>query len=233
MKLFNTITLNLFKLTIITLIITTPSTSFITPYPIKTSNLQSFKSPTQTPSHTTTSLYNQFSALTDSLTSSFSLLPSNTAKLTPTNISPALQKIREALISSDVNVNVADQLLDRVKDRAIGEKVKGSVTGEQYFTKLFYDELVTLMGGSPTSTDDDEKGLGNDSLEGGSIAYPKKKGEVTVVVMAGLQGAGKTTFTAKLGRYLQEVEVDKEQVEGMGKEELEGTLRTRLPRRMR
>lgn len=111
--------------------------------------------------------------------------------------------------------------------------MKGSVTGEQYFTKLFYDELVTLMGGSPTSTDDDEKGLGNDSLEGGSIAYPKKKGEVTVVVMAGLQGAGKTTFTAKLGRYLQEVEVDKEQVEGMGKEKLEGTLRTRLPRRMR
>ena len=88
------------------------------------------------------------------------------------------------------------------------------------------------MGGTVTEAGpSSDKNSGNDSMEGGSISFDPTK--LNVVVMAGLQGAGKTTFTAKLGRYLQEQEVDREKVDQMGKEEREGTLRTRLPKRKR
>ena len=173
-----------------------------------------------------TVLNNQFAALTESITSSFSTLPQSTAKLTPSNTKRALEKVREALVNSDVNVGVADKLLDGVRDQFLGKKVVGDVTGEQYFIKLFYDELVDMMGGDSSS---EEKG--NDALEGGSISY--NPSGLTTVVMAGLQGAGKTTFVAKLGRYLQEDEIDVDAVRGMTQEEREGTLRTRLPRRKR
>ncbi|GMH56181.1 hypothetical protein TrRE_jg11585, partial [Triparma retinervis] len=75
--------------------------------------------------------------------------------------------------SSDVNVNVADKLLERVKSKAVGSSVtSNSITTEQYFIKLFHDELVTLMGGTVTEAGpSSDKNSGNDSMEGGSISF--------------------------------------------------------------
>ncbi len=71
-------------------------------------------------------------------------------KLTEENISDAVNEVRLALLEADVNYSVAKTFVKRVKERAIGEKVIGSVTAGQQFIKLVHDELVQLMGGKNT-----------------------------------------------------------------------------------
>jgi signal recognition particle subunit SRP54 len=105
-------------------------------------------------------------------------------KLTEENISEAVSEVRMALLEADVNYSVAKTFVKRVKEKAVGDAVIKSVTPGQQFIKVVHDELVALMGGGEASLD----------LEARQPA---------VIMVCGLQGAGKTTHCAKLAKYLK------------------------------
>ena len=106
-------------------------------------------------------------------------------KITERNIEEALGHIRRALLEADVNIKVVKSLLETVKKKSLGTKVlRGAKPGEQ-FVKILHDELAHIMGGQHKSIDFDKQPL-------------------TVVLIVGPNGQGKTTFTAKLARFLQE-----------------------------
>ncbi|NGX47657.1 MAG: Signal recognition particle protein [Chlamydiae bacterium] len=122
----------------------------------------------------------------DSIANKFTQLFSSLAgkkKLTEENISDAVRKVRLALLDADVNYSVASQFVRRVKEKALGDDVFKSVTPDQQFIKVVHEELIALMG-----TDEPELVM---------------TGHPTVILMCGLQGAGKTTMTAKLALYLK------------------------------
>jgi signal recognition particle subunit SRP54 len=105
-------------------------------------------------------------------------------KLSESNIRDAMQDIRRVLLDADVNVQVARDFLSRVEEKAVGQEVAKSVMPAQLIVKIVHDELVTLLG---------EK-------EARLTTSPQPP---TVYMVVGLQGSGKTTFVAKLGRYLK------------------------------
>lgn len=109
---------------------------------------------------------------------------SGKSKLTEENISEAVSDVRMALLEADVNYGVVKNLLKRVKEAALGDAVLKSVSPGQQFVKVIHDELSALMGGQ-------EEGLKLD------------KGKLSIVMLCGLQGSGKTTACAKLARYLK------------------------------
>mmetsp|Transcript_3691 Transcript_3691/g.5057 ORF Transcript_3691/g.5057 Transcript_3691/m.5057 type:complete len:528 (+) Transcript_3691:2-1585(+) len=150
-------------------------------------------------------------------------------KMTEKSISNALKDVRRALLDADVNLNVADTLIDGVKRRSIGQEVIKGVTAEQQFIKCMYDELLDMMGGdsstaSPTSS--------SNNLPAATLAYSSDSSP-TVILLAGLQGAGKTTAAGKLALYLKEREVDYDIVNQMSEEERSKTLTSRMPTRKR
>jgi signal recognition particle subunit SRP54 len=104
-------------------------------------------------------------------------------RLTEEDVKEAMREIRRALLEADVNHAVAKDFTERVREKAVGQELLQSLTAAQQVVKLVNDELVELMGGAQ------EK-----------IAHSSKP--PTVVLMVGLQGAGKTTAAAKLARYL-------------------------------
>src|SRR3954453_20326505 len=106
-------------------------------------------------------------------------------KLTDDDISKAMRAIRLALLEADVNFQVVKSFTSQVKERALGAEVTTSLTPGQQVTKIVSDELTTLMGGAARDI---------------AIAPSKP----TVILMAGLQGSGKTTAVAKLARHLRE-----------------------------
>jgi len=106
-------------------------------------------------------------------------------RLTESNIQDALGEVRTALLEADVNLQVARDFIDRVSREAIGREVLKTLRPEQVFVKVIHDEMVALMG--PV----DPK-------------IPYKSPGPTVLMMAGLQGSGKTTTTGKLARLIQE-----------------------------
>ena len=106
-------------------------------------------------------------------------------KLTETNISDTLRDIRRVLLDADVNYKVAKQFIEDVKAKALGKEVLTSVTPGQLITKIMYDELTSLLGGSGSELRLNASGL-------------------TVIMLIGLQGCGKTTFSAKLAKYLKD-----------------------------
>lgn len=106
---------------------------------------------------------------------------SGSHKLTEANISDAISEVRLALLEADVNYGVAKDFVKSVKAKALGDQVIKSVTPGQQFIKLVHDELVELMGGEQSSLDISDK--------------PAK------LMLCGLQGSGKTTACAKLGRW--------------------------------
>ncbi len=108
---------------------------------------------------------------------------SGRGKITEINVAETVKEIRRALVDADVNYKVAKDLTKRVQDKALGENVLTSLTPGQLMTKIVHDELVDLMGGSQ---------------EGINLS-----GKPTVILIAGLQGSGKTTFSGKLANYLQ------------------------------
>jgi signal recognition particle subunit SRP54 len=122
-----------------------------------------------------------FSALTDKFTGIFASLAGK-KKLTEDNISEAVREVRLALLDADVNYGVTKNFIKRVKEKALGEQVIKSVTPGQQFIKVIHDELVALMGG------------------GEALLHLHAK--PAVVMLCGLQGAGKTTHAAKLAKYL-------------------------------
>ncbi len=108
-------------------------------------------------------------------------------RLTETNISDTLREVRMALLEADVALPVVREFIEHVRTRAIGVEVMSSLSPGQAFIKIVHDELVHVMGDS------------NDALD--LTAQPP-----AVILMAGLQGAGKTTTTAKLARLLKQRE---------------------------
>lgn len=104
-------------------------------------------------------------------------------KLTEANIAEAVSEVRLALLEADVNYSVAKELVKRIKAKAVGDIVIKSVTPGQQFIKVVHDELMALMGGEEAKLEISNK--------------------PAVIMMCGLQGAGKTTLCAKLARYLQ------------------------------
>ena len=124
-----------------------------------------------------------FENLTDKLERSFKVLKGE-GKITEINVAETVKEIRRALIDADVNYKVAKSFTDEVKQKALGANVLTAVKPGQMLTKIVHDELAALMGG--TSTD------------------IKLEGTPAVILIAGLQGSGKTTFSGKLALQLRE-----------------------------
>ena len=122
-----------------------------------------------------------FESLSDKLTNSFKRLK-NKGKLTEADVKEAMREVRLALLEADVNFKVAKDFTNKVTERAIGADVMESLTPAQMVIKIVNEELVNLMG------EDDSR-----------IEYASKP--PTVIMLCGLQGAGKTTHAAKLGKY--------------------------------
>ncbi len=123
-----------------------------------------------------------FENLSDRIDGAFKKLRGQ-GKITDINIAEALKEIRRALVDADVNYKIAKQFTDDVKDKALGEQVIKSVSPGQQMVKIVNDELIKLMGGTKRDIN--------------------LSGSPTVILMAGLQGSGKTTFSAKLASYLK------------------------------
>jgi signal recognition particle subunit SRP54 len=123
-----------------------------------------------------------FNNLTERLDGAFKMLKGD-GKISEINVASSIKEIRRALVDADVNYSIAKEFTDKVKEKALGEKVLTSVTPGQLMVKIVKDELVELMGGKEATFD--------------LSANP------TVVLIAGLQGSGKTTFSGKLANYLK------------------------------
>ena len=118
----------------------------------------------------------------------------STQRISEAAVAGALKDVKRALLDSDVNLQVANTIVNGVKDRAVGLEVTKGVTAEQQFIKLMYDELVDIMGGRSDS--DEQTSVSSSSVLKGAERSAEEKPQV--VLMAGLQGAGKTTSAAKL-----------------------------------
>lgn len=149
-------------------------------------------------------------------------------RMTEKSIANALKEVRRALLDADVNLNVADTLIEGVKKRSIGQEVTKGVTSDQQFIKAMYDELLDMMGGDSTV-----QNSGTMSNVPASTLAVGSQEEPVVILLAGLQGAGKTTAAGKLALYLKEREVDYEAVEAMGQEKSSQLLTSRMPTRKR
>jgi len=123
-----------------------------------------------------------FDSLTDRLEQSFKLLKGQ-GRISEVNIAETLKDVRRALLDADVNYKTAKDFTDTVKEKAIGQKVVESVKPGQMMVKIVHDELASLMGGSAEELD--------------------LSGNPSVILMAGLQGSGKTTFSGKLAKFLK------------------------------
>ena len=106
------------------------------------------------------------------------------SRITDVNIAETVREIRRALLDADVNLEVARQFTNDIKETVMGSDVLTSVNPGQQFTKIVYDEMVKILGEERTDI---------------SVAHTPP----TVILVAGLQGSGKTTFVAKLARYLK------------------------------
>jgi signal recognition particle subunit SRP54 len=123
-----------------------------------------------------------FENLTDRLESAFKQIKGE-GRITELNIAATVKDIRRALVDADVNYKIAKDFTDRVKDKALGSKVLTAVSPGQLMVKIVKDELAELMGGSESDFN--------------------AKGNPAVILIAGLQGSGKTTFSAKLANFLK------------------------------
>ncbi|MEI8074742.1 MAG: signal recognition particle protein [Bacteroidota bacterium] len=123
-----------------------------------------------------------FNSLSEKLESAFKNLKGE-ARINDLNIANTVKDIRKALIDADVNYKIAKEFTDKVKEKATGEKVINAISPGQLMTKIVQDELTELMGGSE--------------------AQFNFTGNPAVILIAGLQGSGKTTFTGKLANYLK------------------------------
>jgi signal recognition particle subunit SRP54 len=127
--------------------------------------------------------------------------------MTEEGIKPALRSVCPALLDADVNIDVADSLIDGVKKRSLGEEVLKGVTADQQFIKAMYDEVVDMMSGSAESTTSVEMIGATPNAPPATLTLGEPN-DPAVVLLAGLHGAGKTTAAAKLALYLKEREVD-------------------------
>jgi len=176
------------------------------------------------------------SAITEAAQNSFG--NSKKQRMTENSIQPALKSVRRALLDADVNLDVAAALIDGVKRRSLGVEVTQGVTAEQQFVKAMYDELLDVMGGSTGEASKDVGMMGSSPTSQSptaTLAYKHTDGDSgpAVILLAGLQGAGKTTAAGKLALYLKEREVDPAALDELTDEERSKTLVSRLPKRKR
>ena len=123
-----------------------------------------------------------FENLNDKLERAFKVLKGQ-GQITEINVAETTKEIRKALLDADVNYKTAKDFTDRVKAKALGQNVLTSISPGQLLTKITHDELAELMGGQS--------------------AGMNMSGNPTVVLMSGLQGSGKTTFSGKLANYIR------------------------------
>ena len=123
-----------------------------------------------------------FENLSERLESAFKQIKGE-GRITELNIAATVKDIRRALIDADVNFKIAKEFTDTVREKALGQKVLTAVSPGQLMIKVVKDELVELMGGTETELN--------------------AKGSPAVILIAGLQGSGKTTFSGKLANYLK------------------------------
>ena len=123
-----------------------------------------------------------FDSLQERLEGAFKSLKGE-GRVTELNVAATVEEIRRALVDADVNYKIAKEFTDKVKDKALGEKVITAISPSQLMVKIVKDGLVELMG--------------NDAADFNA------KGAPAVILIAGLQGSGKTTFSGKLANYLK------------------------------
>ena len=123
-----------------------------------------------------------FESLSDRLDTAFKNLKGQ-GRITELNIASTVKDIRRALVDADVNYKIAKEFTDSIKEKATGEKVINAVSPGQLMVKIVKDELTDLMGGVETDLD--------------------LTGNPAIILIAGLQGSGKTTFSGKLANYLK------------------------------
>ncbi len=123
-----------------------------------------------------------FDSLSNKLDSAFKLLKGH-GKITEINVAETLKEVRRALLDADVNFKIAKEFTNRVKENALGQKVLTSLQPGQLMVKIVKDELTELMGSS--------------------AAEMELSAKPSIILMSGLQGSGKTTFSGKLALYLK------------------------------
>ena len=123
-----------------------------------------------------------FENLSEKLERSFKILKGQ-GKITEINVAETLKDVRRALLDADVNYKVAKSFTDTVKQKALGQNVINAIKPQELMVKIVHDELAALMGGE--------------------TAQVNLSGNPTVILMSGLQGSGKTTFSGKLARKLK------------------------------
>lgn len=123
-----------------------------------------------------------FENLSERLERSFKILKGQ-GKITEINVAETLKEVRRALLDADVNYKTAKEFTETVKEKALGQDVLNAVKPEQMMVKIVHDELANLMGGS--------------------AAEFNIKGNPAIILMSGLQGSGKTTFSGKLANLLK------------------------------
>ena len=123
-----------------------------------------------------------FESLSEKIASAFKQIKGE-GRITDLNVANTIKDIRKALLDADVNFKIAKEFTDKVKEKAIGQKVITAVSPGQLMIKIVQDELTELMGGQASSFE--------------------INGNPAIILIAGLQGSGKTTFSGKLANYLK------------------------------
>ena len=123
-----------------------------------------------------------FESLSERLERSFKISKGE-GKITEINVAETLKDVRKALLDADVNYKIAKNFTDTVKEKALGQDVLTSLKPSQLLVKIVHDELAMLMGGQSVDIN--------------------MKGNPTIILMSGLQGSGKTTFSGKLANLLK------------------------------
>ena len=123
-----------------------------------------------------------FDNLSDKFDRAFKVLKGH-GQITEINVAETLKEVRRALLDSDVNFKTAKDFTTRVKEKALGENVLTAISPGQLMTKIVHDELKELMGGENVEL--------------------RFQGNPGVILMSGLQGSGKTTFSGKLANHLK------------------------------
>ena len=123
-----------------------------------------------------------FESLSEKLEQSFKMIKGE-GKLTEINVVEALKEVRRALLDADVNYNIVKEFTNKVKEKALGTAVQGELKPNQLMIKLVHDELITLMGTTETEVN--------------------LKANPAIILIAGLQGSGKTTFSGKFANFIK------------------------------
>ena len=123
-----------------------------------------------------------FEGLTEKLERSFKILKGQ-GRITEVNVADTMKEIRRALLDADVSYKIAKDVTNNIKDKALGQEILTSVKPGEMMVKIVHDELAELMGGEHSDIN--------------------LKAQPTIILIAGLQGSGKTTFSAKLANYLK------------------------------